>query len=131
MWPFSRACTVGLFESVRTLLLICAQSGRVTGLERKTYPASSESSSRKVLKVKNNRLSGIGYKFCIPFDTKSTILFCGGGGGVDSDCTVMTLHRMANFPLNYPNSDTEWTRRGIIVKVLLFILLLLVFQYSF
>ena len=128
MWPFSRACTVGLFESVRTLILICAQSGRVTGLERKTYPASSESSSRKVLTVNNNRLSGIRYKFCIHFDTKSTILFC---GVLDSDCTVMTLHRMANFPLKHLNSDTEWTRRGIIVIVLLFILLLLVFQYSF
>ena len=40
-------------------MLICAQSGRVSGLEKKTYPASSPRSDKKGLKDNNNRLLGI------------------------------------------------------------------------
>ena len=89
MWPVFSACTVGLFEYLSTLKLICAQSGRVSGLEKKTDPASSARSDKKGLEDNNNRLLGIINKFCIPFGTKSKILFC---GGLDSDCTVVTLH---------------------------------------
>ena len=51
----------------------CAQSGRVSGLEKKTDPASSARNNKKGLKDKNNRLLGIVNKFCIPFDTRSKI----------------------------------------------------------
>ena len=44
-------------------MLICAQSGRVLGRERKTDPASSARNSRKGLKDKYNRLLGIVKKF--------------------------------------------------------------------
>ena len=37
-------------------MLICAQSGRVSGLEQKTDPASSARSNKKGLKDNNNRL---------------------------------------------------------------------------
>ena len=40
-------------------MLICAQSGRVSGLEKKTDPASSSWSEKKGLKDDNNRLLGI------------------------------------------------------------------------
>ena len=60
-------------------MLICAQSGRVPGLERKTGPARS---SRKGLKDNNNRLLSIVNKFCVSFGTESTISIC---GGLDSD----------------------------------------------
>ena len=59
-------------------MLICAQSGRVSGLAKKTDPASSSRSDKKGLKDNNNRLLGIVNKFCFPFGTKSKILFCGG-----------------------------------------------------
>ena len=59
------------------MLIICAQSGRVSGLEKKTDPASSARSEKKRLKENNNRLLGIGNKVCIPFGTKSRILICG------------------------------------------------------
>ena len=75
MGPVCGACTVGLFEYLSTLVLICAQSGRVSG---KTDPASSSGSNKKGLKDNNNRLLGIVIKFCIPFGTKSKILICGG-----------------------------------------------------
>ena len=78
MWPVSEACTVGLFEYLSTLLLICAQSGKVSGLVKKTDPASSSRSDKKGRNDNNNRLLGIVNKFCIPFGTKSKILFCGG-----------------------------------------------------
>ena len=71
-------------------MLICAQSGKVSGLEKKTDPASSARSDKKGLMDNNNRLLGIVNKFCIPFGTKSRILTC---GRLDSDCTVVTLHR--------------------------------------
>ena len=47
MWPVCGACTVGLFEYLRTLMLTCAQSGRVSGLEKKTDPASSSRSDKR------------------------------------------------------------------------------------
>ena len=83
---FFGACTVGLFEYLSPLMLTCAQSGRVKGLERKTEPASSERRSRKGLKDKNNGLLGFVIKFCIPFGRQSTISICGG-----STVTVLTL----------------------------------------
>ena len=54
-------------------MLICAQHGRVSGLEQKTDPASSERSNKKGLKDNKNRLLGIVNKFCIPFGTKIKI----------------------------------------------------------
>ena len=54
-------------------MLTWAQSGRVSGLEQKTDPASSARSNRKGLKDNNNRLLGSVYKFCIPFGTKIKI----------------------------------------------------------
>ena len=59
-------------------MLICAQSGRVSGLVNKTDPASSSRSNKKGLKDDKNRLLGIFKKFCIPFGTKSKILVCRG-----------------------------------------------------
>ena len=68
------ACTVGLFEYSSTLMLMCAQPGRVTGSELKTDSASSEKkNSKKGFKDNKNRLQGIVNKFCIPFGTESTI----------------------------------------------------------
>ena len=57
-------------------MLICAQSGRVSGLVKKTDPASSSRSGG--LNENNNRLLDIVNKFCIPFGTKSKIVICGG-----------------------------------------------------
>ena len=76
-------------------MLFCAQSGRVSGLEQKTDPASSARSNKKGLKDNTNRLLGIVNKFCMPFGTEIKIPFC---GGLHSDCTELTLHRNANFP---------------------------------
>ena len=76
-------------------MLVCAQSGWVSGLEKKTDPASSSRSDKKGLKDNNNRLLGIVNKFCITFGTKRKILLC---WGLDSDCTVVILHRTANLP---------------------------------
>ena len=59
MWPVCVACTVGLIEYLSTLMLICAQSGMVTGLVKKTDPTSSSRSDMKGLKDNNNRLLGI------------------------------------------------------------------------
>ena len=59
-------------------MLICAQSGRVLGRERKADPASSARSSRKGLRDNCNRLLGIVNKFCILFGTKTKIPICGG-----------------------------------------------------
>ena len=59
MWPVCGACTVGLFEYLSRLMLICAQSGRASGLVKKTDPASSSRSDKKGLKDNNNRLLGI------------------------------------------------------------------------
>ena len=106
-------------------MLICAQSGRVTGLEKKTDPASSARSDKKGIKDNNNRLLGIVNKFC----TKSKISIC---GGLDSDCTEVTLHRIANCRVEHLNSGIEKTRRGIISLLLLFIqpILLLLYRFS-
>ena len=79
-------------------MLICAQSGRVSGLGEMTDPASSARSDRTGHRDNNNRLLGIVNKFSIPFGTKSKILNC---GGIDSDCTVVTLHRTANFRVKH------------------------------
>ena len=78
MWPVFGACTVGLFEYLSTLMLICAQSGRVSGLVKKTDPATSSRSNKRGLNDNKNRLLGIVNKFCIPFSAKSKILNCGG-----------------------------------------------------
>ena len=59
-------------------MLICPQSGRVSGLVKKTDPASSSRSDKRGLKDNNNRLLGIINKSCIPFGTKSKIVICGG-----------------------------------------------------
>ena len=59
LWPVCGACTVGLFEYLSTSMIICAQSGRVSGLVKKTDPASSSRSDKKGLKENNNRLLGI------------------------------------------------------------------------
>ena len=99
-------------------MLICAQSGRVSGLEKKTDPASSARSDKKGLKDNKNRLLRIVNKFCIPIGTKSRILIC---GVLDSDCTVVSLHRIANFRVKHLKSGIEKTRRGKILLVLLFI----------
>ena len=58
MWPVCGACTVELFEYLSTLRLICAQSGRVSGLVKKNDPANSSRSDKKGLKDKNNCLLG-------------------------------------------------------------------------
>ena len=68
---------LGLFEYLCTLMLICAQSGRVSGLEKKTDPASSAMSDKKRLKENNKRLLGIVNKFRVPFGAKSKISICG------------------------------------------------------
>ena len=99
-------------------MLICAQSGRVSGLEKKSDPTSSARSDKKGLKDNSNRLLGIVNNFCIPFGTKSRIVIC---GGLDSDCTVVTLYRTAIFRVKHSNSGIEQCRRGIILPVLLFI----------
>ena len=74
------------------LMLICAQSGRVLGLERENDPDS------------NNRLLGIVIEFRIPFGTEIKISIC---GALDRDCTEVTLHRVANFRVKHLNSDIE------------------------
>ena len=109
-------------------MLICAQSGRVSGLEKKTDPASSARSDNKVLKDNNNRLLAIVNKFCIPFCTKSRIFIC---GVLDSDCTVVALHRIASFRVKYRNSAIEQTRRGISLLALLIIQPILLLPYRF
>ena len=52
------------------LMLICAQSGRVSGLNQKTDPVSSAWSNKKGLKDNNKRVLGIVTNFCIHFGTK-------------------------------------------------------------
>ena len=110
-------------------MLICAQSGRVSGLEKKTDPASNASSDKKGPKDNKNRLLGVVNKFCIPFGTKSRILIC---GGPDSDCTVVTIHQTAKFRVRHLNSVIEPTRRGIMLLVLQYIqpILLLLYRFS-
>ena len=85
LWPICEACTVWLFEHLSTLMINCAQSGRVSGFAlnsegswEKTDPASSTRSNKKGLNDNNNQLLGIVNKFCIPFGTKSKIVICGG-----------------------------------------------------
>ena len=109
-------------------MLICAQSRRVTGLEKKTDPASSARSDNKGPKDNNNRLLGIVNKFNIPFGTQSKILIC---GGLNSDCTVVIFHRIASFRVKHLNSRIEQPRRGIIFLVLLFIQPILILLYVF
>ena len=82
-------------------MLICAQFGRFSGLEKKTDPASSSRSDKKGLKDNKNRLLGIVKILFIPFGTKSKILIC---GGLVSDCSVVTLHQTANFRVKHLNS---------------------------
>ena len=127
-WPVSGACTIVLFEYLSTLLLTCAQFGRVLGRERKTDPASSARSSRKGLKDNHNRLLGIANKFCIPFGTKIKISYC---GRLDSDCTEVTLHRVANFRVKHLSLVFERTRRSMILLVLLIIQPIVILLYRF
>ena len=117
-----------LFEYLSTLLLTCAQSGRVLGRERKTDPASSAKSSRKGLKDDQNRLLGIANKFCLPFGTKIKLSCC---GRLDRDCTEVTLHRVANFQVKHLSLDFERTRRGMILLILLIIQPILILLYRF
>ena len=65
-------------RSIRKGLLICAQSGRVSGLVKKTDPASSTRSDKKGLNDNNSPLLGTVNKFCISFGTKNKIVICGG-----------------------------------------------------
>ena len=95
-------------------MLIFAQSGRVLGRERKTNPASSARSNRKGLRDNSNRLLGIVNKFCITFGIEIKRSIC---GGLDSDCTVVTLHQVANVGVKLLNSDVDYNRRGIILLV--------------
>ena len=128
LWPVSVSCTVGLFKCLRTLMLICAHSGRVLGLERKTDLASSARSSREALKDNNNRLLGIVNKFCIPFGTEIKISIC---GELDNDCTVGTLNRVANFRVKNLNSDIKRNRRGVKLLVILIMRLVLILLHRF
>ena len=73
LWPVSGACTVRLSEYLSTLMLICAQSGSVVGLEQKTDPACSARSNKKGLKDNNKRRLRIVNKFCILLGTKINI----------------------------------------------------------
>ena len=107
---------------------ICAQSGGVLGLERKTDPASNARSSRKGLKYNYNRLLGLVNKFCILCGTEIRISVCRVLG---SDCTLVTLHRVAIFRVQHLNSYVERTRWHNISIALLFILLVLVLLYRF
>ena len=59
---------------------------------------------------------------------KSKISIC---GGLDSDCTVLTPHRIMNFRVKHLNSAIEQTRRGIMLLVLLFIQAILILLYRF
>ena len=67
-------------------------------------------------------------KFCIPFGTKIKISIF---GGLDSDCTEWTLHRVASFRVKHLNSDIEQTRRGVILLIFLFKRPLLILLYRF
>ena len=78
---------------------------RVSGIERKTDPASSARSSRESLHVNNNRLLDIVNKFCISFGTEIEITIC---GGLDCDCTVVNHHRVANFNIQIKISTIIW-----------------------
>ena len=80
MWPACGACTVGLFEYLNTLILICAQSGGVSGLEKTTDPASSSRSDKKGLKDNNNRLLGIVKSFVSLLVLKVRYYSVGGSG---------------------------------------------------
>ena len=68
-------------------------------------------------KDNNNRLLGIANNCCILFGSESTISIY---GELDSDCTVVTLSRVANFRVKHLNSDIEQTRSDILVLVLLY-----------
>ena len=109
-------------------MFFCAQSEGVSGSEWKTDPASSSRSSRKGLKDNNNRQLAIVNKFCIPFGTEIKLSIY---GELDSDCTEVTLHRVANFRVKHFNSDIVQTRRGTILLVILFILPVLILLNRF
>ena len=95
-------------------MLFCAQSRRVPGLEKKTDPASSARNDKKGPKDNNNQFLSDVNKFCISFGTKIKIPIC---GGIDSDCTEVTLHLVANFRGKHLNSGIEQARRGMILKI--------------
>ena len=52
-------------------------------------------------------------------------------GGLDSDCTEVTLHRVANFRVRHPNSVNKHAQRGTKLLVLLFIQPILILLYRF
>ena len=127
LWPVSGACALGLFEYLSTLRLICAQYGRVSGIEQETDPTSSASSSKKGLKDNNKRVLLMLTSFVSLLVQKLRYK----SGGLDSDCTEVTLHRVAKFAVKHLNSDIEQTRRGIILLVILLMQPLLVLLYCF
>ena len=53
----------------------------------------------------------------IPFGTEIMISTC---GVLDSDCTEVTIQRVANFRVKHLNSDIAQIRRGIILLLLPF-----------
>ena len=59
-------------------MLICTQPGRVSGLEKKTDPASSARSDKNGLKDNKNQLFGIVNKFYITFGTEVGYFSVGG-----------------------------------------------------
>ena len=69
-----------------------------------TVKDSSGKQCKEQQKDKNNRLLGIASNCCILFGSESTMSMC---GELDSDCTVVTLSRVANFRVKHLNSDTE------------------------
>ena len=74
-------------------MLICTQSGRVSGLVKKTDLASSSRSDERGLNDNNNRLLGIVNKFCIPFGTKSKIVICGGSTVSELSTLILILNK--------------------------------------
>ena len=78
MWPVCVACTVGLFGYLSTLIIICAQSGRVLGLVKKTDLASSSRSDKKGLKDNNKGLLGIVKSFVSLLVQKERCYYVGG-----------------------------------------------------
>ena len=52
-------------------------------------------------------------------------------GGLGSDLTEVTLHRVANFRFKHLNSDIAQLQRGIVLLVLLYISPVLILLYRF
>ena len=108
-------------------MLICAQYGRVSGLEQEADPASSARSNKRCSRTTIIDC-WISLTSFVSFGTKSKMSICGGH---DSDCTEVTPHRGANFQVKHFNSDIEQTQRGIILLVLLFKQPTIILLYQF